>query len=149
MAFLMIPLQGMAQIFQAGVQMISEPGANPVVALANMGVMYINFSGNLWILLLTMAVTSSLIPVFGVFIFALISLAMPLVLAWVGVMVGVGFITAYYIPILPYMIFTFGAFSWFMAVIEAMVAAPIVALVLLILKGMMLLVKVKRRCSSY
>lgn len=128
MAFLMIPLQGMADIFKQGVQVLSAPGVNPIVALANMGVQYINFAGNLWIMLLNMAVTSALIPVFGIFIFALISLAMPLILAWVGVMTTIGFTTAYYVPILPYMIFTFGAVSWLISVIEAMVAAPIVAL---------------------
>lgn len=127
-AFLMIPLSGMADIFKQGVQVLSQEGANPIVALANMGVQYINFSGNLWMMLLNMAVTSALIPVFGIFIFALISLAMPLVIAWVGVMTTIGFTTAYYIPILPYMIFTFGALSWLISVIEAMVAAPIVAL---------------------
>ncbi len=128
MAFLMIPLSGMADIFQQGVQVLAEPGVNPIVALANMGVQYINFSGNLWIMLLNMAVTSALIPVFGIFIFALISLAMPLLIAWVGVMTTIGFTTAYYIPILPYMIFTFGALSWLISVIEAMVAGPIIAL---------------------
>jgi defect-in-organelle-trafficking protein DotA len=128
MSFLMIPLSGMADIFKQGVQVLSAPGVNPVVALANMGVQYINFSGNLWIMLLDMAVTSALIPVFGIFIFALISLSLPLLLAWVGVMTTIGFTTAYYIPILPYMIFTFGAMSWLISVIEAMVAAPIVAL---------------------
>jgi len=128
MAFLMIPLQGMGDIFQKGVDAISQPGANPIVALANMGVMYINFSANLWLMILTMSVTSSLIPVFGVFIFALMAMAMPLLLAWIGIMVSIGFTTAYYVPTLPYMIFTFGSIAWLIAVIEAMVAAPIVAL---------------------
>lgn len=128
MAFLMIPLQGMADIFREGLKTISQPGVNPIIALANMGTMYINFSANLWMMLLNIAVVSSLIPLFGVFIFALISLAMPLLMAWIGIMVGIGFTTAYYIPILPYMIFTFGTLAWLMAVIEAMVAAPIVAL---------------------
>jgi len=43
-------------------------------------------------------------------------------------MVSIGFTTAYYVPILPYMIFTFGVLAWIMSVVEAMVAAPIVAL---------------------
>lgn len=128
MAFLMIPLQGMGDIFKLGVDQISKPGVNPIIALANMGTMYINFSANLWMMLLTLSVTTSLIPVFGVFIFALIGLALPLLIAWVGVMVSIGFTTAYFIPILPYMIFTFGSIAWLISVIEAMVAAPIVAL---------------------
>ncbi|AAU28744.1 TPA: type IVB secretion system protein DotA [Legionella pneumophila] len=128
MAFLMIPLQGMKDIFIVGVQTLTQPGINPIVALANMGTMYINFSGTLWLTLLNMAVVSSLIPLFGIFIFALIMMAMPLLMAWIGTMVSIGFVTAYYIPVLPYMIFTFGSFAWLIAVIEAMVAAPIVAL---------------------
>ncbi|HAT2039132.1 TPA: type IVB secretion system protein DotA [Legionella pneumophila] len=128
MAFLMIPLQGMKDIFIVGVQTLSQPGVNPIVALANMGTMYINFSGTMWLTLLNMAVVSSLIPLFGIFIFALIMMAMPLLMAWIGTMVSIGFVTAYYIPVLPYMIFTFGSFAWLIAVIEAMVAAPIVAL---------------------
>lgn len=35
---------------------------------------------------------------------------------------------AVYIPLIPYILFTFGAIGWFIATIEAMVAAPIVAL---------------------
>ncbi|MDP3269006.1 MAG: type IVB secretion system protein DotA [Legionella sp.] len=128
MAFLMIPLQGMADIFKKGMQTINQPGVNPIVALANMGSMYINFSANLWMMLLNIAVVSALIPIFGIFIFALIALAMPLLMAWIGIMVGVGFTTAYYVPILPYLIFTLGTIAWLISVIEAMVAAPIVAL---------------------
>ncbi|MBY0378009.1 MAG: DotA/TraY family protein, partial [Gammaproteobacteria bacterium] len=45
-----------------------------------------------------------------------------------GIMVIVGIISAYFIPFLPYMMFTFGSIGWLIAVIEAMVAAPIVAL---------------------
>ncbi|KTD14649.1 defect in organelle trafficking protein DotA [Legionella gratiana] len=127
-AFLEIPLQGMAQIFQQGLYIIAQPGVNPVVALANMGSQYINFAGNLWVYLLGLAISSALIPIFGVFIFALLTLAMPLVIAWVGIMVGIGFITSYYVPILPYIIFVFAGIGWMIAVIEAMVAGPIIAL---------------------
>lgn|GEM_PF-2678141 len=39
-----------------------------------------------------------------------------------------GIMLAYYIPMLPFMLFTFGVISWLIFVIEAMVAAPLVAL---------------------
>ena len=126
--FLVYPLYGMAAIFKQGLMMISASGVNPVVALAQMGVFYINFASNLWIQLLSLSITTSLIPLFGVVIFACLTFFMPLLLAWLGIMVGIGMTTAYYVPILPYMIFTFGSIGWFMAVIETMVAAPIVAL---------------------
>lgn len=128
MAFLQLPLEGMQAIFAAGLKIIDTPGVNPVVALANMGTYYINFAANLWLTLVEMSIVASLIPIFGIFIFALISMTMPILMAWLGIMLQIGFTTAYYVPILPYMIFTFGSIAWLMAVIEAMVAAPIVAL---------------------
>jgi defect-in-organelle-trafficking protein DotA len=127
-AFLMTPLQGMSAIFQQGLQVLTQPGVNPIVALAQMGTMYINFASNLWITILGLAVSTALIPYAGPIIFALMAMGLPLLMAWLGIMVGVGFVTAYYIPILPYMIFTFGTLAWLISVIEAMVAAPIVAL---------------------
>lgn len=128
MAFLQIPLQGMSFIFTQGVQILNQPNVNPIVALANMGTYYINFAGEMWLMLIQMSIIATLLGWFGAFVFALIMLGMPLLLAWIGVMVMVGFTTAYYVPMLPYMIFTFGSIAWLIAVIEAMVAAPIVAL---------------------
>ena len=128
MMFLMIPMVGMASIFKQGLIIIDTPGVNPIVALANMGTYYINFAGNLWLQLIEESIVAVLIPIFGIFIFSLISMSMPLLLAWMGIMLQIGFVTAYYVPILPYSIFVFGAIAWLTAVIEAMVAAPIVAL---------------------
>ncbi|MFA5959989.1 MAG: type IVB secretion system protein DotA [Tatlockia sp.] len=122
-SFLAAPLVGISQIFIQGVSIIQQPSVNPVIALANMGVNYINFANELWILLIGLSATPLLI-----FILPLIILIMPLLLSWLSIMVAIGFTTAYYIPFLPYMIFTFGSIAWLMAVIEAMVAAPIVAL---------------------
>jgi defect-in-organelle-trafficking protein DotA len=126
MTIIAVPLLGMSQIFVYGVSMLQQPTVNPIVALANMGVNYINFSAEVWIYMIMAAVTTILLP-FGWFVLPFLIMAMPMILAWVGTMVSVGFITAYYIPFLPYMLFTFGAIAWFMSVIEAMVAAPIVA----------------------
>lgn len=125
MAFLMIPLQAMAQIFQAGLAMINQPGANPIVALATMGNYYINFAGNLWLQILFLLIAIAPLAPIALPVLMLIA---PLFFSWIGVMVSIGFTTAYYLPILPYMIFTFGSIAWLIAVIEAMVAAPIVAL---------------------
>ncbi|MFI4962230.1 MAG: type IVB secretion system protein DotA [Legionellales bacterium] len=127
MNFLQIPLQGISSTFQQGISTLSQPGVNPIIALANMGVQYINFSGSLWMMLMGMSVTAVLTP-FGLAIFMMFIMAMPLILGWLGIMTTIGFTTAYYIPLLPYMIFLFGTIAWLMCVIEAMVAAPIVAL---------------------
>lgn len=128
MTFIQYPLLGMKSIFDRGLQLIDTPGVNPVVALAQMGTYYINFSSNLWIDLIELAVTCAMIPIFGAFIFALMMMFYPMLLAWLGTMTSIGFSTAYYVPVMPYMVFTFGTIAWLMAVIESMVAAPIVAL---------------------
>ena len=125
MTVLSVPLWMMSQIFINGVAIIQDPGANPIVALATMGTAYINQAATLWISLLSL--NTMFAPV--AFITGpIVLMASPLVIAWTGVMVAIGFVTAYYIPFLPYMIFTFGVIAWLMVVIEAMVAAPIVAL---------------------
>lgn len=122
-SLLSLPLLGMARIFQAGVAIIQQPMVNPVIALANMGVNYINFANELWIY----AMVITLNPV-GFILAPFLALLMPLLTAWLAIMVMIGFVTAYYVPFLPYMIFTFGAIAWLISVVEAMVAAPIVAL---------------------
>lgn len=129
MALMVVPLELIAQTFKENIEALQQPTANPIVALAQMGINFINSANALWIQTTVLEVTTSFIPILGEFLLIpLIAMAMPLMLAWVGVMMGVGFITAYYVPFLPYMIFLFGGIAWMMAVIEAMVAAPIVAL---------------------
>ena len=128
MSVLTVPLAGIGEIFKQGIDILDTPGINPIVALANMGTYYINFAGQLVFTFINFLITSSLTFGIGLLLMPVIALVMPIVFAWLGVMVSVGMVTAYYIPLLPYMIFTFGAIAWFMAVIEAMVAAPIVAL---------------------
>lgn len=117
-----IPLSMMSDLFISTSKLITAPGGNPILALANMGISYINMSVHIWTQIMVLDIAT-----FGIATF-IIGLAMPLVLAWMGIMVGIGFATAYFVPFLPYMIFTFGIIGWLMAVVEAMVAAPIVAL---------------------
>lgn len=121
---LLLPLQHFMSIFSESMEVITTPGTNPVLALAVMGVKYINMSMDTWMGIVLVILAVGWIPQIGPFIM----MALPLFMVWIGIMVGIGFTTAYYIPFLPYMIFTFGALAWFIAVIEAMAAAPLVAL---------------------
>ncbi|MDX2345351.1 MAG: type IVB secretion system protein DotA [Legionella sp.] len=122
--FVVMPMIGFSQIFQAGVDILNQGGVNPIVALAKMGVTFINFSMNSWVIATLAAIAGSFAPP----LYALMMMAAPIFFAWMGVMIAIGFVTAYFVPFLPYMIFTFGAIAWLISVIEAMVAAPIVAL---------------------
>tara|TARA_R110002126_G_scaffold110918_1_gene248451 strand:- start:171600 stop:175211 length:3612 start_codon:yes stop_codon:yes gene_type:complete len=125
---LILPLEHFSTIFTESLKIITEPGTNPVLALAVMGVKYINMSMDTWMGIVLVILSVGLIPLVGPGIGALVMAVMPLFMVWIGIMVGIGFTTAYYIPFLPYMIFTFGALAWFISVVEAMAAAPLVAL---------------------
>jgi defect in organelle trafficking protein DotA len=70
---------------------------------------------------------NNLNPIAGISQF-LQSYIIPLVYFFVGYLIVVGGLLGVYLPMLPYMLFTFGAIGWFIGVIEAMVAGPIVAL---------------------
>lgn len=59
----------------------------------------------------------------------------PLFSVFVGVLFLFGALLAIYTPLIPYIIFTLGAVGWFILVIEAMVAAPLVALGILLPGG--------------
>lgn len=52
----------------------------------------------------------------------------PLISLFLGSLFTFGAMLAVYTPLIPYIVFTMGAVSWFILVIEAMVAAPLVAI---------------------
>ena len=52
----------------------------------------------------------------------------PAIIGMLTMFAAYGATLAVYTPMIPYILFTFGAIGWFIAVIEAMVAGPIVAL---------------------
>jgi defect-in-organelle-trafficking protein DotA len=123
-----IPIKLVTNIFIAAVTAIQNSSTNPIVALANMGVLYINSVVQLWIYVMLINIISAVDPLTFPVLMTINLFLGPLLFTWFGIMVSIGFITAYYAPFLPFMIFIFGVLGWLMAVIEAMVAAPIVAL---------------------
>lgn len=66
-------------------------------------------------------------PVAGV-ASAILVYFIPVVFFFILYLITIGGLLGVYVPLLPFTIFTFGAIGWFTAVIEAMVAAPIIAL---------------------
>lgn len=128
MLALSVPLKILASEFVRIASVLELPNVNPIIALANMGVEYINAGMQHWVKTMTIALVAGAVPIIAPAIAFLLLLIGPIIGTWVGVMVTTGFLTAYYVPIIPYMVFTFGTIAWLMAVIEAMVAAPIVAL---------------------
>ncbi len=72
-----------------GLDIISQPGINPIVALANMGTYYINFLANYWLMIIEMSFVVMILP-FGLFFFALMALTLPLIFSWLTVMASIG-----------------------------------------------------------
>lgn len=59
---------------------------------------------------------------------AVLEMYLPLGASMASVIFGIGVMMGIYVPFMPFMLFLFGVIGWIMAVIEAMVAAPLVAL---------------------
>jgi len=64
----------------------------------------------------------------GAAIQSVIIFTLPAATFLLGSLFVLGATLGIYVPLIPYIIFTMGAIGWFMAVVEAMVAAPLIAL---------------------
>lgn len=67
-------------------------------------------------------------PVFG--LFGLLFKLFGFIFLVIGMLFTAGLTLAVYVPMVPYIMFFFGVMGWLLAVIESMLAAPLVALVL-------------------
>lgn len=122
------PLLGILSLFSA-------LNINPIIFVHNLGVDLLGLAGQIWL--------GTSIAVFGVYAVAYIcesenpfgpaiqgafDFLKPILLGIVAMLFGSGVMLAYYVPLYPYIIFTFATIGWFITVIEAMVAAPLVCL---------------------
>jgi len=109
--------------------------ANPIITLSAWGKAMLTTLSDVFFLMLTIiavvggftyicSCASPLGYTFG----SLLTWVVPFMLVIVGFVWMFGTITAYYVPLVPYLLFTLGSVAWLIAVIEAMVAAPLLAL---------------------
>ncbi len=113
--------------------MFQHVGSDPIVFLHNLGMKAIQVAGDIWIggvtiaatMLLSSMVCTAQVDMQGV-IAGVIEWIKPLFVAMAGLLWASGFLLAYYVPMYPYFIYIFGVIGWIIAVIEAMVAAPLV-----------------------
>ena len=110
-------------------------GADPIMFLHRVGMAAMAISGDIWIevglglfgILLGTIVCQSAInastPLTG-----LADWLKPPLMVLAMMFLTIGVMLGYYVPLYPYMLFTFGIIGWIISVIEAMVAAPLVAL---------------------
>ncbi len=69
-------------------------------------------------------------PTIGAVI-GVIQTLVPMAMFFLLIFLGIGATLAVYTPMIPYMLFTFGALNWLIGTVETMIAAPIVAIGLL------------------
>ena len=75
-----------------------------------------------------MEVGISIMKIFFEMSKAVLEMYLPLGASLTSIIFGLGVVMGIYVPFMPFMLFLFGVIGWIMAVIEAMVAAPLVAL---------------------
>lgn len=108
--------------------------ANPVVAIAILGSGLVSFSFGVYITFtIVMAVIAASLGAAWGFTFSvtpvtIIASIMGVINPMLLSLLVVGLTMAFYIPVVPFIIFLFGVIGWFIAVIEAIIAAPLVAL---------------------
>lgn len=72
-------------------------------------------------------ITEMLLPLCWMFA-AGIGILVPILLLFMTLLWGAGVLLGLYIPLIPFLVFTFAGVSWFLLVAEAMVAAPVAAI---------------------
>lgn len=109
-------------------------GGNPLVAAASLGSALINIFMVMWVAgaTLSTAITAGLaaIPSFNLSnpVNNLLGWIMSFISPFIIVLFTTGIVLAFYLPMIPYILFTFGVIGWFITVLEAMIAAPLVAI---------------------
>lgn len=108
---------------------------DPVSSLRHIGSNIMIVIETLWffiillafILMLAACTMSGILP-FCFVVQAIITVVLPVFFLILGLLWGVGALIGIYLPMVPYIVYTFTALGWFIIVIEAMAAAPVIAL---------------------
>ena len=110
-------------------------GPDPILFLHKVGQGCINIAGFIWLGFIFIMVPALLagnicrgqFPI-GATLDTVLHWIQPMLMAAAAAFLATGVMLSYYLPLYPYMIYTFGVIGWLILVIEAMVAAPLVAL---------------------
>lgn len=112
---------------------MNSPG-DPLAMLQMLGRGMVGIAVSIWIiasvllgLLTTLASIGTSATGLGYGIQNSLKLFLPGVVAFLGVLFVTGMVLSVYVPLIPFMIFTFAAIGWLISVLEAIVAAPLVA----------------------
>ena len=107
----------------------------PLVTLGIAGRVFMSIAEALWLsflagaIMITLATAgASCVSPLGYATAAGLTIAIPVVMALIFSMWSIGAMMTIYLPLVPFMIFSVAALGWMISVIEAIVAAPIVSL---------------------
>ncbi|ABS78182.2 type IV secretion protein DotA [Coxiella burnetii] len=109
-------------------------GPDPILFLHKIGIRAISVAADIWfgflgIMAIALFATGACTATYNAQtpVQALLGWIKPLLMVVAVGLWGTGFVLAYYVPLYPYMLYTFGVIGWIIVVIEAMVAAPLIA----------------------
>lgn len=132
LAFLLDPISSALLLF---ISTVSTAVGDPILVLQGVGYSFLALAMALWIggalgsfsVGLVGSIMSSVQPL-GAATTDTILAFIPIFTVFVMIFFAMGMTFAFYIPLIPFIIFAFSAVGWLISVIEAMVAAPLVAL---------------------
>lgn len=133
------------QDFEKKLQDGLNNGSDPILTLSNIGDDLIHLVETAWenfFIVMTALVVAGGVAGAAVSFFApaapiilvlgaiigFVGLFMPLFTFWLMFNLTLGAILTYYVPLIPFILFTFGVVTWFAIVLESVIAAPLVAL---------------------
>lgn len=108
---------------------------DPIMIIRHVGDKFMDKAIGLWVsgilIIFTIATATGVVPSLNPLPFSVedaVIAYIPVMTAFILILFMLGSTMYYYIPLIPFIIFSFSAVGWLVAVIEAMVAAPLVAL---------------------
>lgn len=123
---------------------INNKKMDPIFALASVGNGLVSMVEQVWISILSVMTGLGLVGIAAGFasgfwtvggavnamlaISNLLMLITPILTVWMSINFILGSMLSYYVPLIPFFLFIFGSITWFAVVLEAILAAPLVAL---------------------
>lgn len=108
---------------------------DPIIAVSGLGSGLVNLVSQLWFGIaaaaLSITIGVGVVPCVNPGGFGVLAFLSWFVPTFSALMIGMfvsGATMAFYVPLIPFILFTFAALGWFTAVLESMIAAPLVAL---------------------
>ncbi len=118
---------------------LSSSTEDPMLSIAKMGGWMVSVSEIILFMLIAIVVIALAAAAIGMgaqpaghVVNTVLSVALPVFMLFLAFFYVSGMTLALYIPLIPFLVFTFAAIAWMILVIEAIVAAPLVALILVV-----------------